>query len=112
MSAADTQNPAPTSARKPWWRRAWPLAVLVVAAFAAFWLGGAANYFSANYALTIDDSQLRLGEVWESKAFPWGMDIKNPSREDITIDGFVFSCCCWTWKPKPPAMTAARRIFL
>jgi hypothetical protein len=101
MSAAETHNPASVSARKPLWRRAWPLGVLALAAGAAFWLSLQTwRQPPPNGGLVVDAKYLDFGEAWEDSKFSWKIPIRNAGRSKVEVLNFATSCSCASINPR------------
>ena len=81
-----------------WSGRLAALAILALGGIVAFFLQTGLS--TANQGLTVDTSELALGEIWETDHFPWAFTVRNSSTSDLEILDFQSSCNCVTITPK------------
>src|SRR5262249_13860680 len=67
-----------------WFRRGIVVAILTVVCAGGYWIGSAPRRNAARHAaLTVPDTSLDFGEVWEDPAFVWKLPIENNTDEPI-----------------------------
>ena len=54
----------------------------------------------ANHGLVVPEEYLNIGEVWEEEqSYEWTLTLRNPTRADVDIEGFLSSCNCVSIQP-------------
>jgi hypothetical protein len=96
-----------------WMRKGVTIAFLIFACAAAYSVGVFFHQIAPpNEGLTIPDSYLDFGDVWEDPGFRWKLLLENPTEKNIQISRFESSCTCLSIQPKSIVISPGERAFV
>lgn len=92
---------SPASHRPALARRLIPLAALVLACVAAFWLKtGFSKPARETVRLWAPPDALNLGTVWETDQLEWTLPVENREEAPVEVESFSTTCNCLSVEPQ------------